>query len=527
MNLQAVTLALEPNWQYPAGFGRAALIVYLALLLLISIYGLHRYWLVFLFCRHRGQRGKPLGRFNVLPPVTVQLPMYNEGPVARRIIDAACGIDYPPDKLQIQVLDDSTDGSQEIARQCCQSWSARGLNIQYRHRTTRTGYKAGALQDAMPQVTGRFIAVFDADFLPPAEFLQEAIHHFTDPQVGMVQTRWAHLNRSDSLLTRCQALFLDGHFVVEHTARHRSGRWIHFNGTAGIWRRQTIQSAGGWHHDTLTEDLDLSYRGQLAGWRYVYLPDVACPAELPPEINAFKTQQHRWTKGSIQTAIKLLPRLLRASVPLRVKIEAFFHLTCPMVYLFVTLLVLLLLPTLAINRHLFEHLTLAATLLAAMCMMFGTTSVAVFTLTSQYAQRRSVLGTLVQLPLMMSLGIGIAVNNAVACIEALIGYRSPFVRTPKYNVQSGAKAPNSSSTAGAVRPGAPMSSFKVGMALFEIAMGVYVLVCVYLAAQLKNSMISIPFLVLFACGYFYVGFNSLRLHWQSRRVPRQWLPMPS
>ncbi len=522
-----MTPVLEPKWQYLTGLGSTVLITYLALLLLISIYGLHRYWLVFLFCLHSKRQARPAGCFNMLPSVTVQLPMYNEGPVARRIIDAACNIDYPADKIQIQVLDDSTDDSQEIARQCCQSWSARGVNIQYLHRATRAGYKAGALRDATPLATGEFIAMFDADFLPPSRFLQEVIHYFTDPQVGMVQTRWTHLNRTDSLLTRCQALFLDGHFVIEHTARYWSGRWVHFNGTAGIWRRQTIQSAGGWHHDTLTEDLDLSYRGQLAGWRYVYLSDVTCPAELPPEINAFKTQQHRWTKGSIQAAVKLLPRLLLASAPLRAKIEAFFHLTCPMVYLFVTLLILLLLPMLVINRHRFEHLTLAATLLTAMCMTFGTTSVAVFTLTSQYAQRRSVLGTLAQLPLMMSLGIGISVNNAVACIEALIGYRSPFVRTPKYNVQTGTKAPSFSSTIGAIKPEMPMSSFKVGMALFEIVMGLYVLACIYLAAQQKNSVISVPFLVLFACGYFYVGFNSLFLYWQSRRMARQWLPQPS
>lgn len=293
-------------WRWPLT------IAYLALLGMIALYGLHRYWLVYLYNRHRGHLPRPARRYELLPRVTVQLPMFNEGAVAERIIDAACQLEYPADRIQIQVVDDSTDGSAALVQRRVEHWANRGIDIQYLHRTDRTGYKAGALADATPYARGDLIAIFDADFVPPPGFLKRTVHYFTDPKIGMVQTRWAHLNRDSSLLTRGQAIFLDGHFVIEHTARNRSGVWMNFNGTAGIWRKQAILSAGGWEHDTLTEDVDLSYRAQLAGWHFVFLPRVTCPAELPPEINAFKSQQHRWTKGSIQTALKLLPRLIRS-----------------------------------------------------------------------------------------------------------------------------------------------------------------------------------------------------------------------
>ena len=293
---------------------------YIAVLLLVGLYGIHRYWLVWLYYRNRRHVPRPHSRFEQLPGVTVQLPMYNEAQVAERIIDAAVALDYPREFLQIQVLDDSTDGSERIAAARVEYWASRGIDIEFLHRTNRHGYKAGALAEAIPRAKGALIAIFDADFVPEHDFLKRTVHQFTDPRVGMVQARWDHLNRGDSLLTRSQAIFLDGHFVIEHAARNRSDRWINFNGTAGVWRREAIESAGGWQHDTLTEDVDLSYRSQLQGWRFVFLSNVACPAELPPEINAFKSQQHRWTKGSIQTAKKLLPTLLRSNAPMRVKI---------------------------------------------------------------------------------------------------------------------------------------------------------------------------------------------------------------
>jgi len=492
---------------------------YLVLLALICTYGLHRYWLVYLYGKHRHHPPRPSRRFEQLPPLTVQLPMFNEGAVAQRIIDAACRLDYPRDRLQIQVVDDSTDESARLAHQRVQWWSRRGINIQYLHRAERLGYKAGALAAATACARGELIAIFDADFIPPPGFLKRTVHYFTDPTVGMVQTRWTHLNRESSLLTRGQAIFLDGHFVIEHTARNRSGVWMNFNGTAGVWRRQAILSAGGWEHDTLTEDIDLSYRAQLAGWRFVFLSRVTCPAELPPEINAFKSQQHRWTKGSIQTALKLLPRLLRAPVPRRVKIEAFFHLTSPMVYLYVTLFALLFYPTVELNLRSIGRGTWWGLGLGLVLFLLGTISATVFYVASQRVQHRSVLTTLVQVPMLMSIGIGIALNNAVACVEALLGHESPFVRTPKYNVT--ATSDRTGPRAG-LKTVIPIPSLKWSMALIELAMGVYVLWCAKLSLSHNYTLVGLPFLLLFASGYLYVGATSLWVHirgWvQERRV---------
>ena len=516
---------------------------YLLLLGSIGLYGLHRYWLVSLYWRHRRTIPQPPAKFAPLPSVTVQLPMFNEPNVAERVIDAACRLDYPRDQLQIQVLDDSTDCCHQIARRRCAFWQAQGVDIQYLHREDRHGFKAGALQDAMATATGRFIAIFDADFVPPAQFIRRTIDYFTARSVGMVQARWGHLNRTDSLLTRLQGLFLDGHFVIEHTARNRSHRWMNFNGTAGIWRRESIEDAGGWQHDTLTEDVDLSYRCQLAGWRFVYLPDLTCPAELPPEMNAFKAQQYRWTKGSIQTAIKLLPNLLRAPVPVWVKTEAFFHLTCPMVYVFVTLMALLFFPTLYVNIRPFDWGTLFAVLLTLASFIAGTVSIGVFCMASQSAIGRSRLTTLFQIPMLMSLGIGVAINNARGCLEALVGYDSPFVRTPKYNATLGVapevnpKGAVSGQSFDARRlllakfarrrtkrwsqlqppPSVPVRSVKLWMPIMEFVMGLYTLNCVRVALQMEGALVSIPFLLLFAWGYFYVGFNSMWPGWQVRR----------
>ena len=283
---------------------------YVAILLAVAAYGLHRYGLLYLYLKHRNHAFKPKSLFEDLPRVTIQLPMFNEDIVAERIIKATCQMDYPLDKLEIQVLDDSTDHSAEIARKTCEECASRGFPVRYIHRDNRSGYKAGALEHGLSTATGELVAIFDADFVPPADMLRNTVHYFTDSKVGMVQVRWDHLNREASLLTRSQAIFLDGHFVIEHTARNRSGRFMHFNGTAGVWRKDTIRDAGGWQHDTLTEDLDLSYRAQMKGWQFVYLPEYSAPAELPPEMCGFKQQAHRWTKGSVQTCMKMSdPRL--------------------------------------------------------------------------------------------------------------------------------------------------------------------------------------------------------------------------
>lgn len=485
---------------------------YLTLLALIAAYGLHRHWLVHLCLRHRRPRLQPPDRYTTLPRVTVQLPMFNERSVAERVIDAACALDYAPDRLQIQVLDDSTDDTAALAAGRARHWRERGLDVQYLHRTNRRGYKAGALADALPHATGELIVIFDADFIPPPRFLKRTIHHFTDPQLGMLQTRWTHLNRDDSLLTRAQAIFLDAHFLIEHTARHRSRFWINFNGTAGLWRRRAIEDAGGWHDDTLTEDLDLSYRAQLAGWKCRFLPRVTCPAELPPEINAFKSQQHRWTKGSIQTALKLGPAIVRSSAPSRVKVEALFHLTAPMVYLYITLLALLFYPAIYVNL---AHLDKARSLGLALGTGFfvlGSTSAAVFYLVGQRARGGSAAHTLLHVPLLMAVGIGIALSNAFACLEALLGHDSPFIRTPKYNrsptPRAQSKQPHRRSV---IRrpPLPPLASLRRPMLALELAMGLYMIECIRLSLTIDPTLISLPFLALFAAGYFYVALTGL------------------
>lgn len=548
---------------------------YVGLVLLIGVYGLHRYFLVFTYRKYRNNLPRPQGRFEELPRVTVQLPTYNEGMVAERIIDATCCIEYPADRLQIQVVDDSTDESAQICEDRVNYWRAKGVDIEYIHRTDRTGYKAGALQNGMKTATGEFIAIFDADFVPPVTFLKRTIHHFTNPKLGMVQTRWDHLNRDDSLLTQSQAIFLDGHFVIEHTARCRSGRWFNFSGTGGVWRVKSIEEAGGWSHDTLTEDMDLSYRAQLAGWDFLFLPKVTCPAELPPEMNAFKSQQHRWTKGSIQVAKKLLPRLLMSKAPRKIKTEAFFHLTSPLVYLYINIFVLLFYPAIALNLkglggtkanaaktpdiqflgpvgEMAEMATGAVGEAASdptihptvtdvlpnviapensmsatwMSILFGLSlfamgamSASVFYVTSQRILKRSVWVTILQIPMLMAVGIGIALNNAIACLEAIFGHESEFVRTPKYNIVNKASkaTPGQTKTPPAAKAKfasvIPIPSLKKWTVVIELAFGAYMLVCTWFALQHGwRAAVCVPFLLIFATGYLYVGFSSAWIH---------------
>lgn len=471
-------------------------IVYVSLIALIGAYGLHRYWLVFLFNRHRKHVARPARRFEQLPRVTVQLPMFNEGLVARRIIDAACKIDYPADRLQIQVIDDSTDHSRGICADRVTYWRAKGVDIELRHRVDRTGYKAGALAEAMSSATGELIAIFDADFIPPRNFLKRTVHHFTDSGVGMVQTRWAHLNRDDSLLTRGQAIFLDGHFVVEHTARNRSGAWINFNGTAGLWRASAINDAGGWQHDTLTEDVDLSYRAQLRGWRFLFLPQVTCPAELPPEINAFKSQQHRWTKGSIQVCKKILGDVWRSKAPLAIKLEATAHLTSNFAYLLTLCTLVLMYPANFVMGSSWHK----AVFVDVPVFFFASFSVVVFYMTAQGSQSRwGWLKALPYVPMLLALGIGMSINNGKAVLEALLNQESDFVRTPKYGIATQAQAATKK------------SRYKAGKSIalwLEVAITGYFGWLIFLAAQ-RGQWGSIPFLLLFFSGFAFVSGSSL------------------
>ena len=493
--------------------------IYVAILLVVAVYGFHRYMLVYLYVKYRNDIYQPKGTFGSLPRVTVQLPMFNEDQVAERIIRATCQIDYPLDKLEIQVLDDSTDHSADIARKSVEEWAAKGYPIKYVHRTNRVGYKAGALAEALPQATGEFIAIFDADFVPPRDILQNVVPYFTDDKIGMVQVRWDHLNRDASILTRSQAIFLDGHFVIEHTARNRSGRFMHFNGTAGVWRRATINDAGGWEHDTLTEDLDLSYRAQLKGWQFVYLPQFCAPAELPPEMISFKQQAHRWTKGSMQTAIKLLPRILRSKhLSYRIKTEAFFHLTNTIVYPLMVVLTLLMYPiffgyyhniTAPLKEHQWGHFLFSVSL-----FVLATCSASTFFVFGQ----RELLGkeagwkTVLYLPFLMSLGVGIGLNNAKAVFEAIwCAIRrkpSEFVRTPKYGVTGNNRK---------WRQARIFTAKKLWLPTLEIAFGTYMVVCILISLWYAFGYSSIPFLLIFAGGYFYVGFSSVHVLWKMHR----------
>jgi cellulose synthase/poly-beta-1,6-N-acetylglucosamine synthase-like glycosyltransferase len=468
---------------------------YALLLVVLSVYGSHRYLMAYLYHRHKYRLPTPKGRFDRLPRVTVQLPIFNEMYVTERLIAAVARIDYPRELLEIQVLDDSTDETQGIARACVDRFRAEGLDITYVHRTNREGFKAGALENGLVLARGELVAVFDADFTPEPDFLRRTVHFFTDPGVGMVQARWGHLNRDYSALTQAQAILLDGHFVIEHTARNRSGRFFNFNGTAGIWRRTAIEDGGGWQHDTLTEDLDLSYRAQLRGWRFVYLPDLVAPAEVPVEMNSFKSQQHRWAKGSIQTALKLWPLIRKADLPKEVRREAFFHLTANVGYLLMIPLTILMPITVVVrvSHGWYEVLLLDIPFFAA-----ATFSVVAFYATSQAEQGRSWWDRLKYLPFVMALGIGLSVNQARAVVEALMGYETGFTRTPKHGVKGAGES-------------VARKHYKAALTfqpIVELALAAYMTYGVVYLVE-REVYYSLPFLVLFQVGFGYVGLASL------------------
>src|SRR5579872_1749840 len=482
----------------PNTFDMMLLVPYFVVMVILAIYGLHRYMLVFMYYRNRkNHAGEPPQKFTELPRVTVQLPIFNEQFVVDRLVEAICKLEYPKDKLDIQVLDDSTDETQAVAQAVVERYAALGHPITYIHRTNREGYKAGALQNGMKTARGEFIAIFDADFVPPEDWLLRVIHHFAEPGIGMAQTRWTHLNRNYSFLTEVEAIMLDGHFILDHGGRYRRGVFFNFNGTAGMWRRQAIEDAGGWQHDTLTEDTDLSYRSQLKGWKFKYLQDVECPAELPIEMTAFKTQQARWAKGLIQTAKKILPAVMSSDVPFRVKMEAWYHLTANISYPFMVVLSTLLLPAMIIRFYQgwFQMLLIDLPL-----FMASTFSISSFYLVSQKELfPRSWPKTFLYLPFLMALGIGLTVTNTRAVLEALFGVRSSFKRTPKYRVQ--AKGEKS----GAARKYRKRLGF---VPWIELLIGSYFAAAVYYAMSNENY-ITVPFLVIFVLGYWYTGLMSL------------------
>ncbi len=476
------------------------IITYFALLFFISFYGVYLYWLVVNYLRLPGQTPlvpmEPEDATN-LPMVTVQLPIFNEKRVVARLIEAVTHFEWPQEKLEIQVLDDSTDETSEIVARLVTELSGRGVTIEHIRRPHRAGYKAGALAVGQEKARGEFIAIFDADNIPPSDFLRRMIPYFDDPRVGMAQARWSFLNRDDSLLCQAQALFLDSHFYIEQAARSRAGLFLNFNGTAGIWRRRAIDSAGGWQSDTLTEDLDLSYRAQLLGWKMLFVEDVDVPTELPNSVRAFKTQQHRWARGAMETGFKLLGRVRRAKLPLAVKIAAHFHLTQKVVSVALLLLSILLIPALYFRweasayKVLLIDLPVFITGMGAMSVFYGIAY-------RREKKNHSARARLV-LPMLSAIGLGLAANNSLAVISALKRRESEFVRTPKTGSARGRKL------------GIPHEyrvSFDRTLLVEALLLANGSIAFIY--AFDLGLYFSLPFLATFVFGYGYFVVNSLR-----------------
>jgi len=470
--------------------------LYFLTLVILATMGFHRYVMVWLYLKHKDKKATPRPLPERLPRVTVQLPIFNEMYVVDRLLASVAAIRYPRELLEIQVLDDSTDETTAIASRAVARYRAQGFDIHYLHREDRTGFKAGALDAGLAQATGELVLIFDADFVAPPEILEQTLGHFDDPRVGMVQARWGHINRDYSLLTEVQSIMLDGHFVLEHGARSRSGRFFNFNGTAGIWRRRVIEDAGGWQHDTLTEDLDLSYRAQMRGWRFVYLPDLVAPAELPVEMNAFKTQQQRWAKGSVQVCKKLLPRVLASDLPWREKVEATFHLTANLAYPLLVLLAGLMFPAMLLRYNMgwAEMIVVDVPIFLA-----ATASVCSFYALSQKEQfKDGWKQKLRYIPAVLGVGIGISINNALAVIEGLFGKPSEFARTPKYGIEGSSDTWKQKAYKG--------KSNWVPYA--ELLLGCY-FTFTSLYALAYGLVGTLPFIALFQWGFFYTAGMSL------------------
>jgi cellulose synthase/poly-beta-1,6-N-acetylglucosamine synthase-like glycosyltransferase len=469
---------------------------YFAVLLVLAMYGLHRSHLVLTVLRHRRkardlEKGVPalpsagIGERDELPYVTIQLPLYNEATVAVRLLEHVAAIEWPRSRLEIQVLDDSTDETRALVRSVLERYREQGLDVTYIHRVDRTGYKAGALDNGLKVAKGDLVAIFDADFLPQPDFLRAVVPHFmADPRVGMVQARWGHLNREHSMLTRTQALMLDGHHLVENRARAAAGWLFNFSGTGGMWRKEAIASAGGWQHDTLTEDLDLSYRAQMVGWRFVYRENIVTPAELPEDISALRAQQYRWAKGTVQTARKLLGRVLRAPLTPMQRIEAFFHMTPHFAYPLMVFLSVLLLPALVLMPATDPR----TMLMIDLPLVIGTTgSLAAFYAMAEAAQGRSRFGALRQLPALLALGAGLAPHLSKAVWEGLHSMAGEFVRTPKKGT-----------TQGRYRAAADLPMTEILLCLTSGASTV--------ASVETGHWFASPFALLFTFGYGYVAF---------------------
>jgi cellulose synthase/poly-beta-1,6-N-acetylglucosamine synthase-like glycosyltransferase len=486
-------------------FDWAMMMPYFAVLLVLSCYGLHRYEMIRGYWKHRKKFTEvPPQRYEHLPRVTIQLPIYNEQYVVERLIEAASKMEYPRDLFEIQVLDDSTDETHLFTEALVAQYKATGLPIDYIYRSNRHGYKAGALQNGLKTANGEIVVIFDADFIPPVDFLERVVHQFADPKVGMVQTRWAYLNRHYNVLTEVQAMLLDGHFVLEHVARAGAGLFFNFNGTAGALRREMIDDAGGWQHDTLTEDSDLSYRAQLKGWKFVYLPSIECPSELPVETYGFQVQQSRWAKGLTQVAIKLLPKILKADLPWRVKAEAIFHLTPNISYPMMIAVSALMLPVMIVRFYQgwLQMLLIDLPLIVA---SFWSIS-AFYVIAHRELYPKTWKRAFLFLPALMAAGVALTIINSRAVFEALIGYQTSFARTPKYAI-GGQQKVQIQNIQYRRRSG--------WLPYAELLVGTYFLGMVVFAIESYNFL-AIPFLMLFVGGYYWAGCTTLWEEYQGK-----------
>jgi len=469
----------------------------------LVIFGSHRYLLIYFYKKYKKV---PLGTkklTNIFPMVTVQLPIFNEMNVVSRLIESIAKLDYPKDKLEIQVLDDSIDETQKTAKETVDKLKKSGFNIFYIHRNNRTNFKAGALQNGMSSARGEFIAIFDADFVPKPNFLKKLIPYFNTDQIGMVQARWGHSNRKYSLLTKIQAIILDGHFLIEHTARNRSGRFFNFNGTAGIWRKKAIETSGGWQGDTLTEDMDLSYRAQMKGWKFVFVPNVVTPAELPVDIDSFKAQQGRWAKGTIQVAKKLLGEILKSKTPFKVKMEAMFHLSSNFCYLFLMVMTLVLLPAIMVRINTNVRIPL---MIDAPIFVLGTLSIAYFYYTSQKELGYNFWDSIKYIPFLMSTGISLAVSNSKFVLEGMYGQKAEWVRTPKYGLTG----------ADAKLNGKKYKSHKINLIFYiELLLTIYFTILLYLTIKARLYAL-IPIILLFQFGFMYFSVSSILLTFKQK-----------
>lgn len=467
------------------------IILYGSVLGILCFFGLHRLYMVVLYYLYSKNVPKPPEDPDYRPMVTVQLPMYNEKTVAERVIRAVANMRYPREKLEIQVLDDSTDETVHIAQKVVEELREKGIDIHYIHRSDRSGYKAGALNHGLKTAKGEVIAIFDADFIPPVDFLEKTAPYFKDPKIGVVQARWEHINENFSLLTKVQAMLLNGHFFLESGARSRSGRFFNFNGTAGLWRRRAIDDSGGWAYDTLTEDLELSYRAQMRGWKFIFLQDIAVPSELPIEMNAFKAQQFRWSKGAIQTGRKILPKLFKSNMPWHIKLEGFFHMYGHVSYILLLLLCLLMPFSAWIYRDdplRYFHLSVYH------IFLLGTISVGLFYSLSGVEAGRGLGSQLLMLFPLMALGAGMTVNNSIAVLEGLSGKPSEFVRTPKYSADGTSVKRE-------------YSAKRTRSSWAELAMGLHLTTGTYIAFQYELYP-ALPFMILFQVGFLYVALHS-------------------